>query len=1094
MEHHLIPFTYECEKDFEDINMAFSKKHVEARKEWLMGFVPGTYLDHDAASISYSDFINKELILFSMADNVRSIPSIMDGLKPGQRKVLFACFKRKLKDEIKVAQLAGYVSEHSAYHHGEQSLAGTIVGMAQKFVGTNNLNLLLPIGQFGTRLAGGKDAASSRYIFTSLSPLARKVFHAADDDLLDQLEDDGQMIEPQFYAPVLPMVLVNGSDGIGTGWSSQIPNFNPRDLVNALIAMIDGQEPGELLPWYDGFKGEIVPKGQDKYAVRGKIEKIDDNTLEISELPIRTWTQPYKEFLESLAADDAKKPARIADFSQHHTDTTVRFTVTMTNEQMKDAEDKGLYKFFKLESSLSTSNMVLFDPQGRIKKYESVQDILRDFFDVRLRLYQKRKGLLADRITTEYKRMDNKVRFILEVISGALVINNRKKSEILTDLRARGYAPFPKKQARRAKTAGDIDAEAADSGDDEAASAAEAQAASDFDYLLSMPMWNLTMERVNKLTEERNAIEAELNILLDKTPQDLWREDLSAFVETLAEIEAAEAEEELNVSTIVESNLKKTKKKKTTRKKAPAKPKSKSATTAAKKGKKTAKSTTTDDDDDDDDFVIDGGGGGSDDEWMPAGGVKVAKTKRATTRASKDKQPAKPKAKAAAAKAKSKEEENEDDEVVIDDDDDDGDDDEGEHSGGLAERLKRRNNVAAAVAEPGDSKQTATKKSTTKATKVKRGGRKVAAISSDDDDDDDDVENDEKDDEWKADGDEDEDEDEEDNMELAKLASQSKARGGRGRASGRAAAAKAKRTFAASRSASPESDEDDDGDFDAGSAASAAAEDESDWEPTPKKPARGRKPKATTKATTKAKPKAKAPAKRGAAAAKKAVQSQLDTSSSDTSVFDFDASSTSNTSSALAKGAAAKTKKKEQKPKAAAKRTTKGTARRRRGKKVEEDSDVDDLDIDEIVDDDDAEEDDWMPDGGIVAAKSKSKPAAKKAKTTKAAATKGKAKGKAKAAAKTTKRTTGRRQRIVEDEDSDDEQGEEEEEQQQQPAGGRQRRSRRARKQVNYAEMEAGSDGEQQDAGDASEDEQRAVNAFAESDSDFDPDDSTFAP
>ena len=119
-----------------------------------------------AAWKTYQDFVNKELILFSIADCTRSIPSMCDGLKPGQRKIMFACFKRKLTQEIKVAQLSGYVAEHSAYHHGEVSLQTTIIALAQNFVGSNNINLLLPLGQFGTRNMGGKEAASARYIFT----------------------------------------------------------------------------------------------------------------------------------------------------------------------------------------------------------------------------------------------------------------------------------------------------------------------------------------------------------------------------------------------------------------------------------------------------------------------------------------------------------------------------------------------------------------------------------------------------------------------------------------------------------------------------------------------------------------------------------------------------------------------------------------------------------------------------------------------------------------------------------------------------------------------------------------------------------------
>lgn len=154
-----------------------------------------------------------------MADNIRSIPCIADGLKPGQRKVIWGCFKRKIKKEIKVAQLVGYISEHAAYHHGEASLGTTIINLAQEYVGANNLALLKPSGQFGTRETGGKDAAAPRYLFTTTKPITRAVYHPADDRLLKYLKDDDTPIEPEWYMPVLPMVLINGAEGIGTGES-----------------------------------------------------------------------------------------------------------------------------------------------------------------------------------------------------------------------------------------------------------------------------------------------------------------------------------------------------------------------------------------------------------------------------------------------------------------------------------------------------------------------------------------------------------------------------------------------------------------------------------------------------------------------------------------------------------------------------------------------------------------------------------------------------------------------------------------------------------------------------------------------------------
>ena len=190
IDKHRIEFLFEDDTDLESIDKAFNKKKTDQRKQWLSHFNENEIVDHNIKSLRYKDFINKELIHFSIYDNMRSIPSAVDGLKPGQRKILFSCFKKKLTKEIKVAQLTGYVAENSAYHHGEASLQGTIVGLAQNYVGSNNINLLLPIGQFGTRARGGKDAASARYINTSLNPITRTIFIADDDYLLCPLDCD----------------------------------------------------------------------------------------------------------------------------------------------------------------------------------------------------------------------------------------------------------------------------------------------------------------------------------------------------------------------------------------------------------------------------------------------------------------------------------------------------------------------------------------------------------------------------------------------------------------------------------------------------------------------------------------------------------------------------------------------------------------------------------------------------------------------------------------------------------------------------------------------------------------------------------------
>lgn len=458
MQRHRIPFKYSGPEDDEAITLAFSKKKVDERKEWLTNFMvnrrqrrehnlPEDYLYGQSTKfLSYNDFVNKELVLFSNSDNERSIPCLVDGLKPGQRKVLFCCLKRNDKREVKVAQLAGSVAEMSAYHHGEGSLMMTIVGLAQNFVGSNNLNLLQPLGQFGTRLHGGKDSASPRYIFTMLSPLARLIFPAVDDNLLKNNYDDNQRVEPEWYMPIIPMVLVNGSEGIGTGWASKIPNYDIREIVNNIHRMLNGEEPLPMLPSYKGFKGTIEQVMENQYMNSGEVAIIDSTTIEISELPVKSWTQMYKEnVLEPMLNGTEKVPSLITDFKEYHTDTTVRFVIKMTEEKLREAEAAGLHKVFKLQNSLTCNSMVLFDHVGSLKKYESVQDVLRDFFELRMKYYVLRKDWLAGMLGAESSKLSNQARFILEKIQGILVIENKPKKELIRMLQEMGYDSDPVK-------------------------------------------------------------------------------------------------------------------------------------------------------------------------------------------------------------------------------------------------------------------------------------------------------------------------------------------------------------------------------------------------------------------------------------------------------------------------------------------------------------------------------------------------------------------------------------------------------------------------------------------------------------------------
>lgn len=303
--------------------------------------------------------------------------------------------------------MGGYIGEHTAYHHGEQSMYSTIVGLAQTFVGSNNINLMAPNGQFGTRAQGGNDAASPRYIFTQLTSIARKIFSASDDALLNYLDEDGKTIEPEWYIPVIPMVLVNGADGIGTGnifncqfslvgWSSKIPNFNPKDIIDNIRRLLKGEEVQPMIPWYRGFTGPIETTDKPgRFKVSGIIKQLEGNIVEITELPVGMWTQEMKEFLEKEVMGTDKGPGMVKDYEEHHLVNAVHFKVQMTEKGMEQALAEGLETRFKLVNYINTTNMVAFDPSGRILKYNTPEDILIEFYHLRLEYYQKRKVLVS---------------------------------------------------------------------------------------------------------------------------------------------------------------------------------------------------------------------------------------------------------------------------------------------------------------------------------------------------------------------------------------------------------------------------------------------------------------------------------------------------------------------------------------------------------------------------------------------------------------------------------------------------------------------------------------------------------------------------
>jgi DNA topoisomerase-2 len=536
--------TYKYDKNADEvIDLAFNKKRADDRKEWLANYDKDNVLDYKNLEVDFKTFVDKDLIHFSNRDLQRSINHICDGLKESTRKILFACFKRKLyTNEIKVAQLSGYVSEVSAYHHGENSLQQAIVGMAQIYVGTNNINLLSPNGQFGSRCQGGQDASSARYIFTLLSKLSKLIFKEEDNNILNYQDDDGQQIEPEFYIPVIPMVLVNGGIGIGTGYSTNIPQFNPSEIIEAckficnsikladlngdsedgmdnIYETIDIIDIDDLVPYYLGFNGTIKKTENNSYTSKGIYKWIDNETVEITELPIGTWTEDYKEFLENMITNNLNN---LKFIENHYTSKNVKFILHFNQNVREMLEDK-FEQLFKMSSSknLSINNIHLFNKNGAIQKYDNTTEIIKEWSKTRILKYFERKEYQIKILEKDFLVLSAKIRFIMDVISGNIQIMNKKLVDIAKRLVELKY-PRINNDNNNIIIAGNIDDEAKDVNDD----GEKNKDIKDFNYLLKMPISQLTFDRKVILEKEVDDLNKNLNNLRNNRIEDLWLSDL----------------------------------------------------------------------------------------------------------------------------------------------------------------------------------------------------------------------------------------------------------------------------------------------------------------------------------------------------------------------------------------------------------------------------------------------------------------------------------------------------------------------------------------------------------------------------------------
>lgn len=518
---------YEFDKDTKQNIQKFFGKDTEVRKEMLTTF-DRTDCTGDLAS-KMSDFLNKQLIKFSIEDCERNLPCVLDGFKEGQRKIIYTVAAKNITTDLKVARLAAFVAELTDYKHGEQNLNDTIAGLAQDFVGKNNVNLLVPAGQFGSTNAGGDDAASARYIETRMHKIFKKILIPDDEKVLTHKIDGNEEIEYHHFIPIVPLSLVNGvCCAIGTGHSCKILNYKPTricKLVNEWITAYETHNDiseelneedfdkdnfseksfefewdfSEPTPWYKGFEGTIKknPSKKDRYITTGVLERLSEDKVHVKVLPVGMSGIKFKESLDKLQIDK-----KIVKYDLHlsntdNPDCPNEYIIYETDDFDCNVES------LKLTTSLSTSNMVCFDRYGKIKKY-TVKSLIEEYCKVRLEYYYLRVDKLLEIHTKDLVINKNKRRFL----NG---INRKNKNEQekldIHDLDDEELYTL-------------LDSKKYDRIDDS------------YNYLLDMNFRSVSKKRIDALDKTIEDLENKIHTLKTTHKTDMWKNEINEFLET----------------------------------------------------------------------------------------------------------------------------------------------------------------------------------------------------------------------------------------------------------------------------------------------------------------------------------------------------------------------------------------------------------------------------------------------------------------------------------------------------------------------------------------------------------------------------------
>lgn len=519
LARHTVKLEWRGADDARALELAFSPHNASERKTWLLDKYDSTaFFDYAQDTATHRDFFDRSFIHFSMYDCQRNIPHLMDGFKPSQRKAIFAA-RRRPRSEMKVAAFAAFAMQATKYHHGETSMMEAVVRLAQNHVGTNNVNYLSPIGQFGSRLHDRSEHAQARYIGVRLEEITNKIFRPEDDAILNYEMDELTPVEPRHFLPVLPSVLLNGASGIGTGWSTDTLCYHPEELAEAMRQVVSGNiTPQVLMPWFDRFAGEIYrDSGTGKFLSAGrwsigmsqKTRVRTPDSVEITELPVGTWTDPYKEWLLENKAlqgivksiDSSRTGKGAVHLVLHCEPTKLRDFLKKNSRGDKLGRALGLVKGLK-------SQMWLWNASDKLEFFEDTDAVIRSFYTQRLPMYEKRLGHLIQAAEREVFELRQKQEFIRHVIDGTLKLS-----------------PPPSRR--------ELEAELQRLGLEQLSSHAQDSTASEpsYDYLLNLKFMSLTKENEKELHVKLGRKQAELEALRQDTADKCWLRDLDDFSE-----------------------------------------------------------------------------------------------------------------------------------------------------------------------------------------------------------------------------------------------------------------------------------------------------------------------------------------------------------------------------------------------------------------------------------------------------------------------------------------------------------------------------------------------------------------------------------